>query len=192
MGQGSDVGLIERRVEDLGTVDSAAPKLKSLLARKIARILKDRRLTVRAAEQATGFAAADFSRVRGGKTDRFTLDRLFAMLASLDPAAEISAGIRSRLSREAAVTRLRAHEADLRKLGVTSLHLFGSTARDEAGPNSDLDVYVEHGPGFGLLDLVGVKQTLEDGLGIEVHATTRDGLHSEMRAAIEREAIRVF
>ena len=192
MGQGSDVGLIERRVEDLGTVDSAAPKLKSLLARKIARILKDRRLTVRAAEQATGFAAADFSRVRGGKTDRFTLDRLFAMLAKLDPGAELSASVRSRLSRDAAVAQLKAHEAGLRKLGVTSLRIFGSTARDEAGPNSDLDVYVEHGPGFGLLDLVGVKQTLEDGLGVEVHATTRDGLHPEMRAAIEREAVRVF
>lgn len=192
MNEARGAGMIERRVEDFGTADAAVPRLKALLASKITGILQDRGLSVRAAERATGFAAADFSRLRSGRTDRFTLDRLLAMLARLDPTAEVSASIRSRLSRDAAVARLKAQEGDLRELGVTALFLFGSTARDEADANSDIDVFVDHAPGFGLLDLVGVTQTLEDGLGIDVHATTREALHPEMRSRIERDAVQVF
>jgi predicted nucleotidyltransferase len=184
--------LVDRRVTDLGTVEAAVPRLKALLAEKVSGILKDRRLTVRAAEQLTGFAAADYSRIRRGKTDRFTLDRLLAILARLDPTTEISASIRSRLSRSAAMLRLKEKEADLRSLGVTDLYLYGSTARDEAGPNSDVDVFVEHAPGFSLLDLAGVEQILEDDIGADVHATTRESLHPAMRDAIERDAVRVF
>ena len=121
-----------------------------------------------------------------------TLERLLAILARLDPTAEISAGIRSRLSRSAAMLRLKQREGDLRDLGVTALYLFGSTARDEAGPNSDVDVFVEHGPGFSLLDLAGVEQIIADDIGADVHATTRESLHPAMRAAIEREAVQVF
>src|SRR3954469_22973698 len=107
--------LVERRVHDLGTAAAAMPRLKAMLAAKIAGIIADRKLTVRAAEELTGFAAADFSRVRVGKIERFTVDRLIRMLARLDPAAEISASIRARTSRDAAVARLKAHESDLRK-----------------------------------------------------------------------------
>ena len=75
---------------------------------------------------------------------------------------------------------------------MTSLYLFGSTARDEAGPNSDLDIFIEHAAGFRLLELVGVKQAIEDGIGIDTHVTTRDSLRPELRAAIEHDAVRVF
>jgi predicted nucleotidyltransferase len=88
--------------------------------------------------------------------------------------------------------RLKEREADLRSLGVMALYLFGSMARDEAGPNSDVDVFVEHAPGFSLLDLAGVEQILEDDIGTDVHATTRESLHPAMRDAIERDAVRVF
>ena len=48
------------------------------------------------------------------------------------------------MNREAAITRLRAHEAELRRLGVKHLYLFGSTARDEAGTDSDVDLLFDH------------------------------------------------
>lgn len=79
-------------------------------------------------------------------------------------------------------------------MGATSLYLYGSTARDEAGPSSDMDLYLDYDPSsrFNALDLVGIKQFLEDSLGLAVDLTTRDGLHPRLRADIEKSAIRIF
>ena len=73
-------------------------------------------------------------------------------------------------------------------MGATSLYLFGSTARDEAAANSDLDLFLEYDP----VDLVGIKLFLEETLGIEADVTTRDGLHPMLKDKIERSAVRVF
>ena len=72
--------------------------------------------------------------------------------------------------------------------------MYGSTARDEARPDSDLDVFIEYDPAarFSLLDLVGIKLELEDRLGIQVDVATRDGLHPRLRKRIEHSAIRIF
>ena len=57
------------------------------------------------------------------------------------------------MERDQAIARLREHEAELKKLGVESLYLFGSTARDEAGPDSDIDLFFDYQEGkFGLFD----------------------------------------
>ena len=74
------------------------------------------------------------------------------------------------------------------------LYLFGSLAQDEAKPGSDLDLFIDYDPNsrFNALDLVGIKQFLEDELGVEVDITTRDGLHPMLRADIEQSALRVF
>ena len=78
--------------------------------------------------------------------------------------------------------------------GATALYLFGSTVRDEAGPDSDLDLFIEydHDSKFNLLDLVDIKLLLEDELGMRIDATTRDGLHPMLRQEIEPSAVRVF
>lgn len=47
-----------------------------------------------------------------------------------------------RMNRDTAIARLKEHEAELRRLGVQSLYVFGSTARDEAGPESDVDLFL--------------------------------------------------
>lgn len=93
-----------------------------------------------------------------------------------------------------AVEKLRAFEPRLRALGATSLYLFGSTARDEATPSSDLDLFLDLDPAqrFTLLDLVSAKLMVEDELGTNVDVATRDGLHPRMRDEIEREAVRIF
>jgi predicted nucleotidyltransferase len=98
------------------------------------------------------------------------------------------------MRRSEAITRLQHHAEAVKALGATSLYLFGSAARDEAQPDSDLDLFIDYDPGgrFNAFDLVGIKQYLENALGTEVDVTTRDGLHPMLRAGIERSAIRVF
>jgi predicted XRE-type DNA-binding protein len=73
--------------------------LKATLAAKIIGILDDRNLTVRHAEKLTGIAAADFSRIRKAKLDRFTIDRLMTMLNRFDQKVEVTVTIRPRRTR---------------------------------------------------------------------------------------------
>jgi hypothetical protein len=93
-----------------------------------------------------------------------------------------------------ALSRLQAYAAPLRALGATSLYMFGSTGRDNAGPASDIDLFVDYDPSgrFNLLDLVAAKRLIEEGLGVAVDITTRHGLHPLIRDRIEAEATRVF
>ncbi len=98
------------------------------------------------------------------------------------------------MRRDEAIAKLKDTGDAIRALGATSLYLYGSTARDEAQPDSDVDVFVEYDPNahFSLIDLAGIKLALEDRIGREVHITTRDSLHPMMRKRIEADSIRVF
>jgi len=93
-----------------------------------------------------------------------------------------------------AISKLRSCAEDLRARGATGLYLFGSVARDEAGAESDVDLFIDYDPDsrFSLLDLVGIKNRLEDELAVKVDVTTRDSLHPSLRDAIERAAVRVY
>jgi predicted nucleotidyltransferase len=66
--------------------------------------------------------------------------------------------------RERVVRVLRAHEAEIRARGVTRLRLFGSMARGEAGPESDVDLLIEVDPQaqFTLVELAGLERFLSD------------------------------
>ena len=99
-----------------------------------------------------------------------------------------------RMNRNDAITRLRQTADAVRGMGATALYLFGSAARDEAQSASDLDVFIDYDPEgrFSLLDLVGIKQLLEEELAVEVDITTRNSLHPMLRADIEQSAIRIF
>ena len=93
-----------------------------------------------------------------------------------------------------AIAKLEGCAAAVRARGATSLYLFGSTGRDEAGPESDVDLFLDYDAArkFSLLDLAGIKNLLEDRLGARVDLTTRDSLHPALRADIEKSARRVF
>ena len=96
--------------------------------------------------------------------------------------------------RLAAISKLKDRADAIRAMGATSLYVFGSTARDEARPDSDLDLFIDYDrmSKFNAFDLVGIKQFLETELGMGVDVTTRDSLHPMLRADIEQSAVRVF
>lgn len=79
---------------------------------------------------------------------------------------------------------------------MAALYLFGSHARDEAGPDSDVDVFIDVQPSaaFGLRPYVGVFRVLEGAFDhkAEIGYTTRDALSPYIRADVERDALRIF
>ena len=73
--------------------------------------------------------------------------------------------------------------------GARSLRIFGSTARGDARPDSDVDVLVELEPGRSLLDLVAIKQDLEDALGRPVDVVTERALSPYLRQRVLEDAV---
>jgi len=94
--------------------------------------------------------------------------------------------------RDEAIDLLRRHRAEIAAHGVRALYLFGSTRRDEAGPDSDVDLFIDYAEGFSLLDLVALKEDIDRFLGVRADSTTRGGLHPRLRDGILSEAERVF
>ena len=81
---------------DLDDPDADLKQAKAILAARIVSVLDDRGLSVRKAGARTGFAAADFSRVRNADLGRFTLDRLIRMLSALDRGLRVSMRVERR------------------------------------------------------------------------------------------------
>jgi predicted XRE-type DNA-binding protein len=69
---------------DFGDANPDLEQARAILAAKIIKTLDERKLTVRAAAAATGVAAAEFSRIRNVRLERFTLDRMINILGKLD------------------------------------------------------------------------------------------------------------
>lgn len=73
--------------------------------------------------------------------------------------------------------------------GAISVRIFGSRARGDARPDSDLDLLITTAPGTSLLDLGAMQQELEDLLGVRVDIVTEGGLrHPRLREYILAEA----
>ena len=98
------------------------------------------------------------------------------------------------MNRDDAIRLLKAAEPELRARGVTALALFGSTARNEAGPDSDVDVLIDLDMARqpSLVDFCGTRLLIEDQLGCRTDLTLRDNLRPAYRLEIEAEAIPVF
>jgi len=79
---------------DLGFPDPDVMLAKALLAAEIIKFMDREKLTVRAAQERTGIAAADFSRIRRPDLKRFTVDRLMTILNRLGAKVELSIEVR--------------------------------------------------------------------------------------------------
>jgi len=87
---------------------------------------------------------------------------------------------------------LKAHKPELsRKFGIRDLALFGSTSRDTAGPQSDIDILVAFEGAADSSHYFGLQFYLEDLLGIPVDLVTDKALRPELRPYVEQEAIHV-
>ncbi len=96
------------------------------------------------------------------------------------------------MKKDEALTLLHAHKAALmRRFGVTDLALFGSTSRDEASPDSDIDILVAFDGPATSKRYFGVQFYLEDLLGVPVDLVTQKALRPELRHHVAQEAVHV-
>lgn len=90
---------------------------------------------------------------------------------------------------------LRAHEAELRALGIARLSVFGSTARGEAGPDSDVDIVVEVAPPdrWTFLDRARAQRRLSEALQSEVDLIREPATRKpSLQAEIDRDRVVAF
>src|SRR4029077_14575257 len=98
-------------------------------------------------------------------------------LRARDPACSIH-----NMKRDEPISRLQQHETELKRLGVQHLYMFGSTARDEARDDSDVDLFFYHEKGkLGLFELIDVKERAASILGGKTDIMTRNRLHPRLR-----------
>ncbi len=98
------------------------------------------------------------------------------------------------MNRQHIIATLRTHERELRHRGVLHAALFGSVARDEAKPDSDIDILVEIAPDapVGVFEYVGITQYLADLFPNRVDVANRKSLKAIVRPSAERDAIYAF
>jgi len=97
------------------------------------------------------------------------------------------------MTRDEALARLRQHEGELKRLGIESLFIFGSTARGEATETSDIDLFFDHPIGsLGLYELIDLKAAASRILDGRADIMSRRSIHPRLRASIEAAVVRVF
>lgn len=96
------------------------------------------------------------------------------------------------MKRAEIMAQLKEHYEGLQnRFGVQSLHLFGSVLRGEPRSDGDIDILVDFGGPAGFGQYMDLLFFLEDLLGTRVDLVTVRGLREELRADVEREAVRV-
>jgi predicted nucleotidyltransferase len=79
-----------------------------------------------------------------------------------------------------------------RRHAITSVGMFGSMARGEAAPESDIDLLVEFGKPIGLWDVIGIKQELASALGRKIDLLTRNAISPYLRDRILGEVQMIY
>jgi len=91
------------------------------------------------------------------------------------------------MKRKKVLEILNQYQTELQEMGVKSLALFGSVARDEATPESDVDILVEFNRPMGLFGLIEVQNRLEELLGCKVDLGTLDSLKYRIRENVLKD-----
>lgn len=101
---------------------------------------------------------------------------------------------RNTLSCDNIVAKLRWHEGELRKLGITSISIFGSRARGDHRRDTDLDLLIDYDMSrkFSLVDLLHAERYIQELIGCPVHITTRSSIPATELLNIECEAVVVL
>ena len=105
--------------------------------------------------------------------------------ASLDLAPDLA---------EDCIARLKAMEPELRREGIARMSLFGSVARGDATPESDIDLLVVFDPAarMDLIRMIGLERRLGETLGRPVEFMTEPVKNPYLRANVERDRRFVF
>jgi predicted nucleotidyltransferase len=98
------------------------------------------------------------------------------------------------MNRQEAIAILLAHRDDLRARGVRRAALFGSVARGEARPDSDLDILVELDPEakITIFDYAGIKSYIAELFTAPVDVVDRESLKAHARPSAESDAVYAF
>jgi predicted nucleotidyltransferase len=98
------------------------------------------------------------------------------------------------MDREHVIATLRGHEPELRAAGIMRLSLFGSTARGDYRPDSDIDLLAafDDTRRISLLDVVGIEGQISRILGRTVELVEEGTLKPRVRKKVEAEAVRAF
>lgn len=98
------------------------------------------------------------------------------------------------MNRQEALTILRTHANELRARGVVHAALFGSVARGDAGPSSDIDILIDldETKRFGVFAYAGLRSFIESLFPRPVDVVDRDALKPDLRAPILADAVHAF
>jgi hypothetical protein len=94
------------------------------------------------------------------------------------------------MNRADMINKLKTAEPQLRAHGIAGLYLFGSYARDEALPDSDVDVFIDKAPGRGSVSMNLWAVILPS--GSKISFGTREGLDQSIKDEVEEQAVRIF
>jgi uncharacterized protein len=179
----------------------SAEALKVELAACIVSALERQGLTVREAQTKTGQAAADFSRLRGGQLERFTVERLLGIAEALGERLSLSVTADKGHSGPVMPTLLASKFRELRilcrRFAVRRLGAFGSVLREDFDSDrSDIDLAVEFARSqrYGPADqYFKFKSALEQLLGREVDLVELRAMPaSRLKQTIERTQVPVY
>ncbi|OKO90432.1 DNA polymerase [Bradyrhizobium sp. NAS80.1] len=98
------------------------------------------------------------------------------------------------MTRDEIIAAIRENADAIKGKGVSKLAIFGSQARDDYRPDSDIDVLVEIEPetSFSLLNLIDVEHIIEEATGLQAQATVRSTISPHFAQRIEDDILEVF